>query len=274
MSILSNPYELTIFAVIIVPLIIVSYKYKFLTTTGLITATIIGVILTVFGNIKWFLLLLFFFLCCSAITKFHREYKRNIGIIDPEGTRDWKNVLANGGIPVAYAILESLIKGDIITIGFIGAIAIATADTTATEIGVLSKTPPRLITNLSKRVPPGYSGGVSLLGTLASFLGGLSIGVVSVLFNLTRAQPIQIIALASLTGLFGSLLDSFLGAKFEAKYWCDKCHTYSKYHIHSACGSTAKHVSGYKFINNHVVNLLSIAIGSMISMIIYQLAIL
>ncbi|MGB9729467.1 MAG: DUF92 domain-containing protein [Thermoprotei archaeon] len=273
-SITSDPYGLIVFTVIMIPLVVVSYKYRFLTSTGLIAATIIGIILTLFGNIKWFLLLLFFFLCCSIITKFHKEYKRDIGIVDPEGARDWRNVLANGGIPVIYAILESFIKGDIITIGFIGAIAIATADTTATEIGVLSKTPPRLITNLSRKVPPGYSGGISLLGTLASFLGGLSIGIVAALFNLVQAQPMQIIILTSLTGLLGSLLDSFLGAKFEAKYWCEKCNTYSKYHVHSTCGSTAKHVSGYKFINNHIVNLLSIIIGSIVSMILYQLVIL
>ncbi|MEM3832142.1 MAG: DUF92 domain-containing protein [Thermoprotei archaeon] len=270
----SDLHGLVIFAIIITPLAIVSYKYRFLTNTGLLTATIIGIMLTLFGDIRWFFLVLFFFLCCSIVTKYRKEYKHSIGIADPEGARDWKNVLANGGIPVIYAILESFIKGDIIAVGFIGAIAIATADTTATEIGVLSKTPPRLITNLSKNVPPGYSGGISLLGTLASILGGLSIGVISALFNLIQMQPMQIIILASLTGLLGSLLDSLLGAKLEAKYWCEKCHTYSKYYMHSKCGSIAKHDSGYKFINNHVVNLLSITMGSIIAMIIYQLMIL
>jgi uncharacterized protein (TIGR00297 family) len=272
-TITSNPYEIAIFTIIIIPLTVISYKYKFLTHTGLITAFIIGLILTIFGNIRWFLLLLFFFLCCSAITKIRKDYKRNIGIIDPEGARDWRNVLANGGIPMIYAILESITKGDIITAGFIGAIAIATADTTATEIGVLSKSQPRLITNLAKKVPPGYSGGISLLGTIASFFGGLMISIVSLIFNLIHAQPLQIIVLFSTIGLFGSLLDSLLGAKFEAKYWCDKCNTYSKYHIHSACGHTATHISGYKFINNHIVNLTSIAIGSIIAMIFYQLII-
>ncbi len=272
-TITSNPYEFALFTIIIIPLIIISHKFKFLTPTGLITAAIIGFILTMFGSIRWFLLLLFFFLCCSTITKVRKDYKRSIGIIDPEGTRDWRNVLANGGVPMIYAILESITRGDIITVGFISAVAIATADTTATEIGVLSKSPPRLITNLSKRVPPGYSGGISLLGTVASFLGGLVISIISLLFNLIHAQPIQIIILLSVIGLFGSLLDSFIGAKFEAKYWCDRCHTYSKYHLHSACGFTARHVSGYKSINNHIVNLISIAIGSVIAMLLYQLII-
>lgn len=272
-TITGSSYEIAVFAIIIIPLAVISYKYKFLTHTGLIAAFIVGLTLTIFGNIRWFFLLLFFFLCCSIITKVRKDYKRNIGITDPEGARDWRNVLANGGIPMVYAILESITKGDVITAGFIGAIAIATADTTATEIGVLSKSPPRLITNLAKKVPPGYSGGISLLGTIASFFGGLIISIISLIFNLIHAQPLQIIVLFSTIGLLGSLLDSFLGAKFEAKYWCDKCHIYSKYHIHSACGYPAKHISGYKYINNHIVNLISIAIGSIIAMILYQLII-
>jgi len=272
-TITSNSYEIVVFTIIIIPLTVISYKYKFLTHTGLIAAFIVGLILTIFGNIRWFLLLLFFFLCCSIITKVRKDYKHSIGVTDPEGSRDWRNVLANGGIPMVYAILESITRGDVITAGFIGAIAIATADTTATEIGVLSKSPPRLITNLAKKVPPGYSGGISLLGTTASFFGGLMISIVTLIFNLIRAQPLQVIVLFSTIGLFGSLLDSFLGAKFEAKYWCNKCHTYSKYYIHSSCGSPATHVSGYKSINNHIVNLISIAIGSIIAMVLYQLII-
>ncbi len=48
-------------------------------------------------------------------------------------------------------------------------------DTFASEIGILSKSTPRLVTTWRK-VPPGTNGGMTLLGTLASACGGALIG--------------------------------------------------------------------------------------------------
>jgi len=48
-------------------------------------------------------------------------------------------------------------------------------DTLASELGILSPTPPILITTF-KPVPPGTNGAISLGGTLASIGGGLIMG--------------------------------------------------------------------------------------------------
>ena len=56
--------------------------------------------------------------------------------------------------------------------------AAASADTMASEIGVLSPSPV-LITNPSKVVEPGVDGGISFEGLTASFLSSVSISMLA-----------------------------------------------------------------------------------------------
>lgn len=124
--------------------------------------------------------------------------------------------------------------------GFLAFYACTTADTWASEIGVGSASPPRLITNPWRIVPKGTNGGVTTTGLVASIVGGLFIGVVfytststltadmkeEIIKNASAegetleliessASQLWMIAISTFCGLFGSLLDSLLGATLQ-----------------------------------------------------------
>ena len=74
--------------------------------------------------------------------------------------------------------------------------------------------------------PPGTNGGVSPLGTVASALGGLAIGFVAYAYGprgvgneatdaLSAGESPGLIIVGLAAGIFGSLLDSFLGATLQ-----------------------------------------------------------
>ncbi|KAI9635419.1 integral membrane protein DUF92-domain-containing protein [Dioszegia hungarica] len=96
------------------------------------------------------------------------------------------------------------------------------ADTLASELGILSSSPPFFILS-GKTVPPGTNGGVSLLGLGASVAGG-AIMALTMIADLLIEDPGspenlgwagEMLLFGTLAGLAGSLLDSLLGALFQ-----------------------------------------------------------
>lgn len=150
--------------------------------------------------------------------------------------------------------------------GFVGHYACCAADTWASELGVLSQGGPRLITTF-RRVPPGTNGGVSLLGTAASALGGAFIGVLyyvatALAASFADAQP-QVIALGTAAGLFGSAIDSLLGATLQASYY-DRS-TRQICAESSVKPRDAKHLSGVDWLSNAQVNVVSVVVTTALS---------
>ena len=92
------------------------------------------------------------------------------------------------------------------------AIATATADTLASEIGVLDHHP-RLITTFQK-VDPGTNGAVSGLGTGVGIVGAGIIGIAAYILGI-MANPLSTVAIAIISGTIGCFADSILGALFE-----------------------------------------------------------
>lgn len=140
------------------------------------------------------------------------------------------------------------------------AFACCNGDTWASELGILSKADPRLITTF-ERVPRGTNGGVSAWGLFVSFLGGIFIGVFyylgTILFVDSETlgnSPVQfpIILLGGYAGLVGSVIDSLLGAT------CQFSGQTAEGFIVENPSEAVKKISGtFWLLNNHSVNLVS-----------------
>ncbi len=272
----------------------VSIKLHVVDFSGFLAGLVVGLAVWIFGNWAWFLIILVFFVVSAAFTKFKYERKRKLGAAQEKGgARAWTNVIANGGLAAFLAVMEGVClffipigRFDIFLAGFIGAVATAAADTLATEVGLLNPHPPRLITNLSKKVVPGTSGGVSPLGELAILMGGLITGGVAFLmqnfnllgiglfpwldiFNFGLPTGVKLIIIAVGAGFIGSTTDSVIGATVQALYKCPVCGKITEHDIH--CGEITVHLRGHKAIDNNIVNFVATAIGAISAFAIYLL---
>jgi uncharacterized protein (TIGR00297 family) len=142
----------------------VAYRLRSLNKSGAIAATVVGTVIFGIGGWQWAVLLLTFFITSSGLSRLFRERKEGLSEKFSKGhERDAGQVFGNGGLATLFAALHALYPESILLwIGFAASLAAVNADTWATELGVLNPTPPRLITNLSKRVEKKTSGGISL----------------------------------------------------------------------------------------------------------------
>ena len=134
------------------------------------------------------------------------------------------------------------------------------ADTLATEIGLLSRSRPRLITNLRKKVGAGTSGGIPLLGELMVVSGSLLIGILAVFFEFSSI-PISSVILISLSGgIIGSHVDSILGATIQSMNRCIVCGAITESNTHH--NKPTESFKGFRIIENNTVNFLSTLVGA------------
>ncbi len=269
---------------------IYAFKREWLDAGGTVAALTLGVIVFSFGGWTWLVLLLFFFASSNILGK-QWEKQKKIPRLEfaKEGVRDFWQVFANGGLAALLAVLYNVYQSPAIFAAFLGVIATITADTWATEIGVLEKKP-RLVTTF-KSVRRGTSGAVSKLGLATTFAAGVLIALliyaldyagaavggalgagVSAAFGAPVRQFVGGFGLVVLTGfvaVVGGLADSFFGATIQGVYYCAKCRKETEKRLHR-CGCKTKLKRGFGIIDNDAVNLLSSAVGAAVAFALYS----
>ena len=98
----------------------------------------------------------------------------------------------------------------------------------------------------------GVSGGMTLLGTCASLIGAICFSIAIVCICQLKLFMILIIAIIIYSG---SIIDSVLGSMIQVKYKCDVCGVTTEKEEH--CGNNTSIISGYRWIDNDIVNCIS-----------------
>ena len=242
-----------------------AWRLGALNRSGAVAAALSGGLIFGLGGLAWSALLLTFFISSSALSRAFAKRKQELAEKFSKGhTRDWGQVLANGGLGAALVVAHALQPGETWPwIAFAGAMAAVNADTWATELGVLNPTPPRLISSW-RSVERGASGAISAFGSLAALGGAALVAGIAAAFSASPGQLAVLIA-ATLGGLGGAFFDSLLGATVQSIYWCPNCQKETERHPDHLCGTPTVHLRGWRWLNNDWVNFLASVVGAVVS---------
>jgi uncharacterized protein (TIGR00297 family) len=274
-----------------------AWRAHALSPQGAVAACLLGTVIFGLGGLGWAFPLLGFFISSSLLSRLFRRRKQALDEKFSKGSRrDAGQVLANGGIAGVFVLLHLAFPGQLWPwAGFAGALAAANADTWATELGVLNRSAPRLITN-GKIVERGTSGGVSPLGFLSAAAGAFVIALLGVLFwqgrvaaaagapewlgrilgsgveTLSLPRALLWLVVITLAGVVGSAVDSLLGATVQAIYYCPACEKETERHPIHTCGTETSQVRGWAWMDNDVVNLICTLAGVVVAMVVAVIA--
>ncbi len=228
---------------------IAAWRFGALRASGAVAGTVVGTVVLGFAGVGAALVLVLFFVTSSALSALPPSGERS--------ARGARQVLANGSVAAAMAAIAG--QAAYGAVAFLGATAAATADTWATEIGVRWGKRPRSILTLRQQ-PPGTSGAVSVAGSVAAICGALAVGTAGNL--LVAGVAGRTVAAVAVAGFTGSVLDSLLGAAFQAEYRCPRCGASPEVPRHDGCGVRAERVSGIPGLDNDAVNWVATLAGA------------
>ncbi len=245
------------------------YRRRSLARSGVVGAVLVGTMIFTLGGWAWGTLLVVFFISSSALSHYKGARKEALTEKFSKGSqRDLAQTLANGGAGALLALANGLWPGPLWWPLFVGVVATVNADTWATELGVLSAAPPRLITT-GRVVAVGTSGGLTLTGTGAALAGAALIGVVAAGFDLAGGAALTaamgLVLVAAVAGLLGALADSLLGATVQAIYVCTADGQETERHPLHRCGAPTRHLRGWPWLDNDWVNFLSSVAGGVVA---------
>jgi len=232
-----------------------AWRGRALTASGSIAAAFVGWAHVAGAGPLGATTLLAFFATSTVLSRVGQRRKAALGF-EKGGTRDAWQVMANGGVAAVCALGAAWLPGERLWIAaMLGALATATADTWATEIGALLGRNPVRIADL-RPARAGESGAITVAGTLAAAIGALGIAGLGLAFRVSAEIAGAVLG----AGLAGALLDSWLGATLQSMRHCPECDRTTE--SEHCCGAPTEPLSGLAWMRNDAVNAIATAGGA------------
>ena len=193
-----------------------SAALKKLTLPAAGTGLLLGAVIYYGAGFMGLTLLVVFFLTGTAATSWKKEQKLAIkGAAAHQSTRHSGQVLANSAVAAVLSALAIVIPAQrpLFLLMIAASLSSATSDTLSSELGMVYG---RRFFNILTGRPDkkGLDGVISIEGLLVGIAGSALIAVVYSLFQSQWGRPFVIILIS---GTFGNLADSALGAVFERR---------------------------------------------------------
>jgi uncharacterized protein (TIGR00297 family) len=193
-------------------LAIAGYLAKSVDVSGALGGWLLGAIIILYGGWPLYAVLLAFFVIGTATTKLGYRRKARLGLAQEKGgRRGFSHAFSNVGMAAMLAVVASMSPDGVrFWLAAAAALATATADTTASEVGQLIGRRTFLPLTL-RRVPVGTEGAISVEGTLAGIVAAFAVAVLASAAKF-RSLEWRIIGLVTLCAFAGSYLESLVGS--------------------------------------------------------------
>ncbi|WOL14653.1 hypothetical protein Cni_G23434 [Canna indica] len=218
-----------------------------LTVSGIGAAFLLGTLSWRAFGPSGFLIVAWYFVVGTAATKLKITQKEALGVAEKrKGRRGPGSVIGSGAAGCVCAFLSIYDIGGaafagLWRLGFVASFCTKLSDTVSSEIGKAYGKTTYLVTTF-KVVPRGTEGAVSMEGTIAGLLASVFLASISYFLGEVDLPQVAICVLASQIANFG---ESLIGATLQDK-------------------------DTSKWLNNDVVNVINISIGSILAVLIQQ----
>ena len=255
-----------------------------LSSSGAAAALVVG-LLSMASSYRFGATLLLFYFTSSKLTKFGSARKQQLeeGVEEGEGKRSHVQVLSCSAVGVALALAHvwrfgvdgdhaAIAGGDLwsarLRVAYLAHFAACTADTWASELGILGPGKPFLMLSM-RSCPPGTNGAVSTRGNLAALGGGAFAGAVFGVGGWAQggdslaALPVLVVV-GAVTGFFGSTVDSILGETLQESWLSPSKKVCGHGLPEGADANEYKLICGRAVLSNEQVNVASVVAASLL----------
>ena len=225
---------------------------------GSLLAMLIVFSFSYLGGYRSLIFLLICYFSIFAVSKLRRKIRPG----EKKHSRGFAQILINGGFGTFFVIAGYFAGSKALSVTGLISIAGCFIDSVSSDVGTLSRKQPFDIFRW-KYTQTGLSGGVSLLGTLASLAFTV---LTAVLILWAAALPGR--CFLPVFGLIFSqtLIDTCLGSLIQVKYRCAVCGCLTEKKNH--CNQATEYHGGIRFVDNNMINLISAFLVCCLSLII------